>query len=131
MVCLSGHRLQAAHLPHQPLINGNAISFSGTAKLTSFAGEILKDRARFKHRNWRTVWSVRVCDGGHAIVGGNGQKVWFELITRTDIDQIDAVGQAHFLKCDRDFSDVGRGPVIEINHDAGSFGVTMTDGRDQ
>ena len=48
MVGLPRHRANAAHLPHQPFVNGNAPTLGGPIKLPGFAGKVLQDRAGFE-----------------------------------------------------------------------------------
>jgi hypothetical protein len=44
MMRLTGHRPNAAHLPHQSLIDGYAVTLCLAIKLTSFARQIQPNR---------------------------------------------------------------------------------------
>jgi hypothetical protein len=44
MMCLNGHRPKAAHLPHQPLIDGYAVTLCLATKPTGFTRQIQPDR---------------------------------------------------------------------------------------
>ena len=80
VVRLPCHRANAAHLPHEPLIDGNAITLGCAAEFASFASEVLQDRTAFKDGNGIAIGSVRIGDGGHAVVGGDFEEISSELI---------------------------------------------------
>ena len=99
MMCLARHRAEAAHLPHQPFFDRDAIAFGGAIKLPGLAGQVHQDRTAFEYRDRRPVRPIGIDDGGHAVVGRNFQELRGKLVARTDVHEMRGIGQAHFLKC--------------------------------
>ena len=109
---LTGHRPDPAHLPHQPLIDGDAVTLALAVKAPGLAGKVLQDRAAFEDRDRLAVRPLGIGDGGHPVVRCDLQEIGRELVPRTDVDEVERVGQPHLLKRDGDFPAVRRGPVV-------------------
>ena len=57
-----------------------------------------------------------VNDGGHAVVGTDGQELGPKLLAASDVDGHEFVGDVGLLEKDRDLPTVGRRPKVQIDH---------------
>ena len=77
---------------------------------------------RFEQRDRLAAICRRLIDHGRdAVVGGDFQEVGLELLSLSDIDRDDPVGEAGFLQEHGDLVPVGRRPVVEIDHHGSPF----------
>jgi hypothetical protein len=120
---LTGHRAKTAHLPHQPLVHGDALALGRAVEGAGLAGEVLQDRAGFEDRDRRPVGAFGIDDGRHPVVRGDLQEGRIELISRADVHQMQPVGKRHLFQRDGDLPAVRRGPVVEVDRfgHGGSF----------
>src|SRR5262249_17191199 len=117
MMVLAGHRAEPAHLPEEPLQHLGAAAEIARDEAAGLLGEIEKYGARFEERDRRTAIRRRVIDDRrNAVVGRDFQELRLELVTGTDVDGEDAVGEAGLLEEYRDLVAVGRRPIMEIDH---------------
>ena len=112
---LARHRADAAHLPHQPLVDIDPVTFGLAAELARLARQILQDGARFEDRDRRAVGTLGIDDGGHPVVGRDFQEFRFELLALADVHRVHIVGQAHLFQRDGDLPAVRRGPVVQVD----------------
>ncbi len=62
------------------------------------------------------IRSVRIEQGGNAVVGADRQEVRIELIAGPDVDGVHRVGQAALLQHDVDLVTVRCRPGVELDH---------------
>src|SRR5271170_1578603 len=117
MVVLAGHRPEATHLPEQPLCDVDLSARLVGEKHSGLFSEIKQNSAGFEHRNWLAAIPRAVVDNSwNAVIRGNRQEFWFELITLADVDRDDPVGQCALFQKHRDLVSVRGRPVMKIDH---------------
>src|SRR5262245_52287818 len=117
VMILSKHRAEITHLPKKPLHNFRAATQIVGQKLAGLLGEILKNSAGLEDADGLAAAGrivVHYCR--NAVVGGNRQKLRLKLISLTDVDWLDGIGETGFFQKYRDLMSVGRCPVVDINH---------------
>src|SRR5262249_7671173 len=100
----------AAHLPHQPF--KDAVALFPWHQPVGLLSEIDQDRAGFHQMQP----GVAIDDGGNFVVGTDLEKVGRELLALADVDGMRLIGQREFLECNGNFSPIGRGPSVKIDH---------------
>ena len=115
VVRLAAVGAEVGHLPEQPLLHLDAGALVGGIELAGLAAEILQDRARLEDRDRLAAGPVGIDDGGHAVVGRDGQELGLELVALADVDGLDLVGEPALLEHDRDLVAVGGGPVVQLD----------------
>jgi hypothetical protein len=117
VVVLAQHWPQAAHLPVEPLEHVGAIAQFRRQKLPGLLGQVLQNGPRLKHtQGLATVGGFVVNDGGNAVVGGNGEKIWGKLFALANVDGLEAVGQGGLFEKNGDLVAVGGRPVVQVDH---------------
>ena len=115
VVRLAAVGAEVGHLPEQPLLDLDAGALIGGIELAGLAAEILHDGARLEDRDRLAAGAIGIDDGGHAVVGRDGQELGLELVALADVDGLDLVGKPALLEHDRDLVAVGRGPVVQLD----------------
>src|SRR4030095_1805591 len=114
---LPKHRPQAAHLPEEPLHDFRAAAQIGGHNLAALTSEILKKRTGLEDADrLAAAGRIVVHDRRNAVVGGNRQKLRLKLLSLTDVDRFDGIGETGLLQKDGDLVAVRRGPIIEVDH---------------
>ena len=75
----------------------------------------------------RTIRRIVIHDRRHAGVRTDRQELRLELVAGADVDRLQGIGQPGLLQHDGDLPAVRRGPVIEVDHAACSFGSKRLD----
>src|SRR5262249_42193296 len=96
VVGLARHRPETAHLPQQPLVDGDPGALIARVKTTSLAAEILQYGAGLEHRDWPPAGPVRIKDCRYPIVRRDRQKLRRELLALRNVDRAYDVGQPAF-----------------------------------
>ena len=115
MVHLAGHRPKAAHLPHQPFIDRDALGQRLGQEFAGLFAEIKQDRAGLEHADRLAVRPVGIDDGGDLVVGADGEERRRHLLALADVHRDHLVGQPHLLQRDRDFAAVRRVPGVQFD----------------
>jgi len=112
---LPGHRTEPRRLPEEPLVDLYPRTLALRIEPAGLAAEILQDRARLEHGDRLAARPVMIDDGGHAVVGGDGQEFRPELLAFGDVHRMHDIRKPAFLEHDRDLPAVRRRPEIEID----------------
>ena len=88
VVHLSGHRTEAAHLPHQPFEHGHAFAQARRQEFAGLLAEIEEDRARFEDADRLLAGAVRIDDGGNAVVRADAQELGGVLLALGNIHRL-------------------------------------------
>src|SRR6478735_514950 len=119
MVHLAGHRAEAAHLPHQPFIDGDAPGERFRQEFTGLFAEIEQDRTGLEDADGLAVRPLGVDDRGDLVVGAELQEARRHLLALGDVHRHHLVRQPHFLQCDRDLAAVRRVPGVQLDGHSG------------
>ena len=118
MIVLAGHRAEIAHLPEQPLDGFGAGAQIARQELSGLLSEIEQDGTGLEHGDRLAAAGRRLIDHGRdAVVRGHREEFGFELLALADVHRLDVVGKPGLLEEDRDLVAVGRGPIIDVDHD--------------
>ena len=115
-VRLTEHWPDTAHLEHQPFQYGIFLSVRARQQFAGFRRQIQQDRTRLEQRDRPAVRTVRVGDGRNLVVRADLQKIRFELVTRANVNRMNALGQVAFLQHDMDLVAIGRCSRIQVDH---------------
>src|SRR2546422_1841139 len=100
MMRLAEGRPDAAHLEHQPLQRIVLPARAGRQEFAGLAGEVDEDRARFHERERLAVGALWIDDRRDLAVRVDRNVFGRELVALADVDPVNAVRQAAFLKHD-------------------------------
>ena len=80
VIGLARHRPETAHLPEQPLVDGDTRALIARVEAAGLAAEILQDGARFKHRDRPAARPGGIDDRRYSIVRRDRQELRGELL---------------------------------------------------
>src|SRR6267143_1494337 len=116
MVRLPEHRADVPHLEHGPLHHLPAIAQVPGQELAGLRGEVEEHRTRLGERERFSARAFPVDHRRDLVIGRDGEEFRLELVTRSNIDGVDAVFKTSFLQHDVDLVAIGRRPCIEVDH---------------
>ena len=119
MIGLPHHGTDAAHLPHQPFIQGNPatrVLLRMGNELAKLVCQINQDRTGFEHADRRAARPVFVKDGGNLVVRTDLEKVGFELVVVTEIDAVQIIFELTLLQHNVELVAVRRRCGIGMDH---------------
>ena len=119
MMHLARHRPEAAHLPHQPFIDRDALGQRLGQEFAGLLAEIEQDRAGFEHADALATGTIGIDDGGDLVVGADRQERGRHLLALGDVHRDDLVGKPHLLQRDADLAAVRRVPGVEFDRHPG------------
>ncbi len=128
MVGLAKDRAAVRHLPHKPLVDGNALAQVGGIQPTEFFTQVGQDRTGLEDRDRLATGPLGIDDRWDAVVGRNRQELRLELVTPADVYEMRRVRDAQLLQRDGNLEAVRGVPVVELDRhslDAGHERKTL------
>ena len=112
---LPRHRPKAAHLPHQPFIDGDALDQRRGQELAGLLAEIEQDRAGLEYADALAIGAVGIDDRRNLVVGADREEIRRHLLALGDIHRENLVRQPHLFQRDTDLAAVRRVPGVKFD----------------